>query len=881
MASDGKVTINTKLNNKGIEDGIKDISGMFGGLTGVVKKLAASIASAFAVKAITDFVKSSVDAYAEWEQLVGGVGTMFGEDAKKVTEYAENAFYTAGISANEYMNTVTSFSASLISSLGGNTEKAADVANMAIVDMADNANKMGSSLESIQTAYQGFAKQQYQLLDNLKLGYGGTKTEMERLLKDAEAYSGVKYDINSLSDVYNAIHAIQEKMGIAGATAKEAEGTIAGAANMTKAAWKNVITAISGGGDLDRAINNLVYSVTKYFDNIVPVVERSLSGVGQLIEKIAPQLVQTVAMSLIKALPSLLNAVAQMFKGLAVGIYQGIAALFTSDGSVKEVSKQLHNVASSAGAAGAAEAELAEGIEEANAAAKKSLAGFDELNKLQDNTATAEVADVGAVNISGAIGQAEDLTLNVGLSEDIAPWMQGLIEKIKGYLEPLKSIDFGPLMGSVKKLEKPFTSLGTTVEKSLSWAWNKILVPLAKWTIEKAAPAAVDLFRAALDVLNETATALQPLGEWLWDSFLQPIADWTGGVIVDVLTGITDGLTSVSDWISENQTLVEDITLVIGSFVAAWGLVNIAIGIWNVISTIATAVTTGLGAAVAFLTSPIGIITVAIGALIAIVVLLVKHWDDVKAAAVKCWEWIKDTWNSVAQWFDENVIQPVVTFFTDLWESIEGAASSSWEWIKGVWNSVATWVDENVVQPVSGFFTDLWEGVSEGATNAWDNIKEAFSQVGDFFKGILNGVIGALNDAIDWIFSGVNDILSSLKEVEVLGNKPFSGISTINTPQIPLLAKGAVLPANKPFLAMVGDQRHGTNVEAPLSTIQEAVALVMQDQTSAILAGFEASVGVQREILEAVLGIQIGDDVIGNAVTRYTRKQAIIKGGVL
>ena len=278
---DGHVRLSTKLDTSGIAKGAQSIKSA---LTKSCKAIVAlGAASAAAVAAVT---KKAVDAYAEYEQLAGGVETLFKKSADKVKAYAENAFYTAGVSANEYMATVTSFSASLISSLGGDTEKAADVANMALVDMSDNANKMGTPLEAIQTAYQGFAKQQYQLLDNLKLGYGGTKTEMERLLKDAEAFSGVKYDINNLGDVYEAIHQIQKKLDITDTTAKEAEKTITGSATMMKAAWENMLTAVSGGGDLDRAINNMVYSLEKYMKNLLPVVERTLVGIGYAIERI-------------------------------------------------------------------------------------------------------------------------------------------------------------------------------------------------------------------------------------------------------------------------------------------------------------------------------------------------------------------------------------------------------------------------------------------------------------------------------------------------------------------------------------------------------------------------------------------------------------------
>ena len=218
-------------------------SAMGSAISAVGKFSAAAVAAgATAVAALT---KSAVESYADYEQLVGGVETLFKDSAGIVQEYAANAFQTAGLSANDYMETVTGFSASLLQSVGGDTEEAARIADQAITDMADNANKMGSSIESIQNAYQGFAKQNYTMLDNLKLGYGGTKQEMERLLADAEKLSGVHYDISNLNDVYEAIHVVQGELGITGTTAEEASTTIQGSAAAMKAAWQNMLTGIA------------------------------------------------------------------------------------------------------------------------------------------------------------------------------------------------------------------------------------------------------------------------------------------------------------------------------------------------------------------------------------------------------------------------------------------------------------------------------------------------------------------------------------------------------------------------------------------------------------------------------------------------------------
>lgn len=233
-------------------------------------------------------------------------------------ENAQMAYATAGMSANEYMDTINSFAAGLISSLGGDTEKAVDVADMAVRDMSDNANKMGTDIASIQAAYQGFAKQNYTMLDNLKLGYGGTKTEMERLLKDAEKISGVKYDINNLADVYEAIHVVQEEMGITGTTAEEAAETIEGSSKAMKAAWSNVLTSLVTGGEFfDKSIEGLVTSVTNYVHNVMPAFTGALKGISSLIQELAPVIISELPGLVNDVVPGLIDALITVFATLA------------------------------------------------------------------------------------------------------------------------------------------------------------------------------------------------------------------------------------------------------------------------------------------------------------------------------------------------------------------------------------------------------------------------------------------------------------------------------------------------------------------------------------------------------------------------------------
>ncbi len=277
---------------------------------------------------VAALAKSALEGYGAYEQLVGGVDTLFKENSDAVQEFAANAYKTAGLSANQYMETVTSFSASLLQSLGGDTKEAARVADMAITDMSDNANKMGSDMESIQNAYQGFAKQNYMMLDNLKLGYGGTKEEMERLLADAQAISGIKYDISSYADVVEAIHVIQTQMGITGTTAKEASTTIQGSVASMGSAWENLVTGIADdNADLDLLIGNFVDSVGTVGENILPRLEIILGGVGDLVAKLAPTIGAEVPKLIAQILPSLLNAGSELVRGIVQGVTTALPQL--------------------------------------------------------------------------------------------------------------------------------------------------------------------------------------------------------------------------------------------------------------------------------------------------------------------------------------------------------------------------------------------------------------------------------------------------------------------------------------------------------------------------------------------------------------------------
>lgn len=289
---------------KGFESALKSL----GGIASNAFKLASGAILA-GTSAATVLTAMAVKGFAEYEQLVGGVDTLFKNSSQKVQEYANVAYKTAGMSANKYMETVTSFSASLLQSLGGDTQKAAEAGNQAVIDMSDNANKMGTSMEMIQNAYQGFAKQNYTMLDNLKLGYGGTKEEMQRLLIEAEKISGIEYDINNLNDVYSAIHIIQKELGITGTTALEASTTIQGSFDSMKASFNNLVVGLADkNADINELIQKFIESLTIFGENLIPVVETAITGIAKMIERISPIIASKLPELFQKVLPPLLNA---------------------------------------------------------------------------------------------------------------------------------------------------------------------------------------------------------------------------------------------------------------------------------------------------------------------------------------------------------------------------------------------------------------------------------------------------------------------------------------------------------------------------------------------------------------------------------------------
>lgn len=476
---------------------------------------------------------------------------------------------------------------------------------------------------------------------------------------------------------------------------------------------------------------------------------------------------------------------------------------------------------------------------------------------------------------------------------DIIQTVLSFIERITAStLVWAQGLNLEPVIAAFRGLLEAIDPLVKVITGGLAYAYEKVLLPFGQWFLEELTPVGIELVTAAIKMLTEVLGALEPLGTWLWDTFLQPLAAWTGNIVIAALETVVKLLNNFSQWISENQGLVQGIVIVIGSFAAAWGLVNTAVTLWSAISAAAAIATTAFGAAVAFLTSPIGLVTVAIGAVIAVIVLLIQHWGAVKEAATKTWDFIVEKWNAAAEWFNTNVVEPVKQFFTQLWETVKQLASDAWTGIQGIWSVVSGWFNSTIIQPVAGFFKGMWDGIKQSASSVWEAVKGIWSAAGEWFsqhvtqplasafdaagnavKNTINGLVVNVEGMLNAVIRGVNWLISQLNKVsfEVPGWVPGIGgrsfgfsLQKLSEVSLPRLAQGAVIPPNREFMAVLGDQSHGQNLEAPEALIRK----IVREEAGGVNA---EALSILQAILEAVRKghvIMVDRRVLGQTVTQ-------------
>lgn len=714
-----------------------------------------AVAIMAAATAIATLAKASLVNYAEYEQLVGGVETLFSQSADTVTKYAENAYKTAGLSANEYLETVTGFSASLLQSLGGDTDKAARMADQAITDMADNANKMGTSMESIQNAYQGFAKANYTMLDNLKLGYGGTKEEMERLLADATALSGVKYDISSYADIVEAIHVVQTELGITGTTALEASETISGSVASAKSAWKNLVTGIADqNADMSGLITNFVDSVLTAGNNIVPRVQQILAGISGAVGRLAPIIGETVPQVVGDVLPSLVSAGVDMVIGLTEGftsaapalLEAGLSATSTLNAGISQSLPKLIPTAVSV------VLELVETLVDnadllVDAAIAITLALTDGI--IAALPILLEKAPEIIAKLVIALLEARQ-KLNEAAIILIATLLSGIISNLPRLHTMGTSIVLNFIQGIVNK----FGELGSTGGEIIGTINNGITqridaaVQWGKDLISKF----INGIELTWDDLKSTASGTLEIIQVAFFGFL----DWFQSVFTPVWAAIIGVAQTI--FLTFQETITTAWTLITSAFQIFCEFLQETFGvIWtNVFTAIQTVIET-VGAA----------IQTAIGVL-----------SDVFSGFVA---FLAESFLISFQ----NTIQGVLDFFVTFKDNIVQIV----DWIKQSFQSI--------IDFIGGVFTDGWK-------KAWQGVQDIFRGIFEALVGIakvpLNGIIDLLNIAIDAInifIRGINRVLEALAALGVY------------IPQIPelskieYLAKGGILEAGS---AIVGEK---------------------------------------------------------------------------
>lgn len=751
---------------------------------------------AIAAAGIGKFFSASLTEGANLQQSLGGIETLFKGSADTVKKYANEAYKTTGLSANAYMENVTGFSASLLQSLGGDTRKAADVANMAMVDMADNSNKMGTSMDRIQDAYQGFAKQNYTMLDNLKLGYGGTKTEMQRLLADAQKLTGVKYDINNLSDVYQAIHAIQENLDITGTTAKEAATTFSGSFASMKAAAQNVLGKLALGEDIMPSLHQLFETVKTFLvGNLIPMVWNVLKGIPQVLAAALGELMHTLFGDYIGE--SIMNDLYDVFDKVG-GVVSTIYDMIFGSLSKKDNIDFLKNL----------------GINEKTASSIVNIG--DNIRTMFEN--------IGAVisNVAGIVGKFISDLFGLAKSKDSVGGVASAFEAITKVLADAS--------GKVKDFTKWMRENKTVmdiVKSALAGALAGFLAFKAITTIQSiitgfksallAVKGAVLAFNAAIaaNPLGALVVAITAVvGALVWFFTQTETGKQIWSAFVDFVVGLWNGLveffsglwTTISEGaINLWNGAVEVWNSVIEGIKNAWnGIVEFFVTLWGGISSTATAAWTTITETVMAIVQPFidvfmsiwngmkdglgqifegikmvfsgaweTIKSIVMGAVLFIIDLVTLDFNKLGEDLGLIWESIKSAismvWDGICSYFS-GIVSTIIGFFTGAFEGLKTFLSGIWDSIKetaiAMWNAICKAIldiiDAFVVsakalwEGFKSFLSGLWEGIKSTAIDIWGGIK---SGLGSIFDGIASGA----QKTWDTMKNGVKDLCSGIK----------------------------------------------------------------------------------------------------------------------
>ena len=700
--------------------GLKTAMGSASKVVGTAFKAAATagVAGLGAASAgIAAFSTKALDAYADYEQLVGGVETLFGDAAGTVMKYADQAFQSAGLSANDYMETVTSFSASLLQSLNNDTGKAAEYANQALVDMSDNANKMGTNMQDIQNAYQGFAKQNYTMLDNLKLGYGGTKEEMERLIEDANKLkkaNGETADlsISSFADIVEAIHLVQTEMGITGTTAKEASTTIQGSVSAMKAAWTNLMVGVADDTqDFDQLMDNFVSSAATAASNILPRLETILTGTGQLITKMAPIITAAMPVLVQSVLPAMIEAGVSLISAFAGAIISSGPALVQT--AMDAIQTVLTNGL---------------GLSESTA---NGIMGV--LQSLLDGCQTI------FTGIGDAFGTVRD-TVNTIMADAGITWTD-VWNGIATGISAAAAIISGVITGIADVIAwgvDEATTDGTVLNDI--WTGIQSAVQEVGNIVDSVFSDVQSVISGAIDTVSEDVTTAGITWDGVWGGICT-VVDTAGSAISSALGVLGDFLS----WLTSGSAWAEAFQAAIVGIVTAITAYNAIMGVQQAITTVVTAAQAALNLVMA--ANPIMLVVMAVAALVAGLIYLWNTNEGFREAVTTAWETIKEAFSTA--------IDAICGFFSNL------AATAS-----SIWNSITTTIS-NAVNTVSTTVSNVFNAVKDTVSSIWNGIKTTISNVVNGIKSTVSNVFNAVKTVISTPLTAakttVSNIFSSIK----------------------------------------------------------------------------------------------------------------------
>ena len=691
-------------------------------------------------KLLKDSISASISEGAALQQSLGGVETLFKSSADTVKNYANEAYRTTGLSANKYMESVTGFSASLLQSLGGDTDKAAEVANMALVDMSDNANKMGSSMESIQFAYQGFAKQNYTMLDNLKLGYGGTKQEMQRLLADAEKLTGVKYDLNNLSDVYSAIHAIQENLDITGTTAKEAASTFTGSFESMKAAAQNVLGKIAIGENVLPALEALAQTTSTFlFDNFFPMLGNIFSGMGLIftegVSKIASNLFGDEFGNAVYTQLSRVTGVFQTFFDMIFGSMSNqdnidvLQALGFSEDAATQIVNIAENIRTTFENIGSAIADVGSiavgfigdllGIQGSEQGVTILGTAFEIL------TSVLSVASAALKEITGFFKENQ-LAADLLKSALVALGVTMAAVKVAGFVSEL-----GGISGAIGMAKTAITTFATSITASIS------AIPFIGWIAAATAALAwfftqtetgKEIWGSFMEWFSGTFQSILPAFTEAWNGITETaVSVWTNLIavvspiiqsVVDFIKSIWDGMSS---WWTENQSLIQQ------TFETVWNAIQ------TVIQTVLPVIQTIIENTMNILSTYIEL-----------------TWNNISTIVVTVWELMK---NSI-----QTAIDAIAGIIRAVMQIINGDWSGAWESIKGVaetlWNGMVN-AGKIIFDGFAQILSNIWNVIKSAASAAWEALKASV-------LSIINNIVSGAQSAWDTMVGAVSALVSAI-----------------------------------------------------------------------------------------------------------------------